>query len=68
MNVAELERALKEAKSNGIVVNSFVLINPGNPTGQVLSKKTVQVRRVIVVCCIHFRVVFLLFRITLSAP
>jgi len=42
MNVAELERSLDEARSNGIVVNSFVLINPGNPTGQVLSKKTVQ--------------------------
>mmetsp|Transcript_26363 Transcript_26363/g.31109 ORF Transcript_26363/g.31109 Transcript_26363/m.31109 type:complete len:537 (-) Transcript_26363:238-1848(-) len=42
MNVAELDRALEEARSNGIVVNSFVLINPGNPTGQVLSKATVQ--------------------------
>lgn len=42
MNMEELERALKEARSKGIAVNSFVLINPGNPTGQVLSKKTVQ--------------------------
>jgi aspartate/methionine/tyrosine aminotransferase len=38
----ELERSLKEARDNGINVNSFVLINPGNPTGQVLSKKAVQ--------------------------
>eukprot|EP00560_Eucampia_antarctica_P008106 CAMPEP_0197824970 /NCGR_PEP_ID=MMETSP1437-20131217/2136_1 /TAXON_ID=49252 ORGANISM="Eucampia antarctica, Strain CCMP1452" /NCGR_SAMPLE_ID=MMETSP1437 /ASSEMBLY_ACC=CAM_ASM_001096 /LENGTH=527 /DNA_ID=CAMNT_0043424791 /DNA_START=191 /DNA_END=1774 /DNA_ORIENTATION=- len=42
MNLDELERSLAEAKEKGIVVNSFVLINPGNPTGQVLSKKAVQ--------------------------
>jgi alanine transaminase len=37
-----LERALQDAQSKGIVVNSFVLINPGNPTGQVLTKQNVQ--------------------------
>lgn len=42
MNLAELERSLAEAQEKGIVVNSFVLINPGNPTGQVLSKEAVQ--------------------------
>jgi aspartate/methionine/tyrosine aminotransferase len=42
LNMKELERAFKEATDNGINVNSFVLINPGNPTGQVLSKKVVQ--------------------------
>lgn len=42
MNIAELERSLAEAREKGIEVNSFVLINPGNPTGQVLSKKAVQ--------------------------
>lgn len=41
-NIKELERSLADARSNGIDVNSFVLINPGNPTGQVLTKKTVQ--------------------------
>jgi len=40
MNIEELERSLEEAKSNGINVNSLVLINPGNPTGQVLSRKS----------------------------
>ena len=40
--MAELERSLQEAKDDGIDVNSFVLINPGNPTGQVLSRKAVQ--------------------------
>ena len=42
LNIAKLEEVLEESKSKGINVNSFVLINPGNPTGQVLSKKTVQ--------------------------
>lgn len=44
LNLEELERALAEAQKNGITVNSFVLINPGNPTGQVLSESSVQVR------------------------
>ena len=44
LNLEELERALREAKAQGINVNSFVLINPGNPTGQVLSRKSVEVR------------------------
>jgi len=42
LNSEELERSLSEAKKQGIKVNSFVLINPGNPTGQVLSKKSVE--------------------------
>ena len=29
LNLKELERALTEARDNGINVNSFVLINPG---------------------------------------
>lgn len=42
LNLEELERSLKEAKAKGINVNSFVLINPGNPTGQVLCKESVK--------------------------
>jgi len=42
MNMEELERSLEEAKADGTNVVCFVLINPGNPTGQVLSKKAVQ--------------------------
>ena len=42
LNMEELERSLREARAEGINVNSFVLINPGNPTGQVLSEKAVQ--------------------------
>ena len=43
LNMEELERSLAKAKAEGITVNSFVLINPGNPTGQVLSQKSVEV-------------------------
>lgn len=42
LNLKELERSLAEATEKGVTVNSLVVINPGNPTGQVLSKKTVQ--------------------------
>jgi aspartate/methionine/tyrosine aminotransferase len=42
LNMKELERALQEANDNGINVNSLVLINPGNPTGQVLSHTAVK--------------------------
>lgn len=41
-NLKELERALTEARKRGVKVNSFVLINPGNPTGQVLSEQSVR--------------------------
>ncbi|GKY93923.1 hypothetical protein MPSEU_000359200 [Mayamaea pseudoterrestris] len=56
LNVEELERALEEAKSKGIEVNSFVLINPGNPTGQVLTKENVKD---IVSFCARHRLVLL---------
>ena len=35
----ELERAYKEAKDKGINPKAVVIINPGNPTGSVLSKQ-----------------------------
>lgn len=38
----ELERAYHEAVDAGINVNSFVLINPGNPTGQVLTRENLH--------------------------
>ena len=34
-----LEEQLEHARSQGINVNGFCLINPGNPTGQVLSRQ-----------------------------
>lgn len=42
ISMKELERSLADAKARGVKVNSFVLINPGNPTGQVLSRKAIQ--------------------------
>ncbi|KAL7510056.1 hypothetical protein ACHAXN_006972 [Cyclotella atomus] len=51
MNVDELERSLSEAKANGINVVAFVLINPGNPTGQVLSEK--EVKDIVSFCARH---------------
>lgn len=42
INMEELEKSLEDAKQRGVNVVAFVLINPGNPTGQVLSEKAVQ--------------------------
>jgi alanine transaminase len=51
LNVEELERSYQEATANGIVVSAFVLINPGNPTGQVLTPQ--NVRDVVQFCARH---------------
>jgi aspartate/methionine/tyrosine aminotransferase len=48
LNIEEMERSLAEAKARGVNVSAFVLINPGNPTGQVLSPQ--QVREVLQFC------------------
>jgi alanine transaminase len=42
LNMQELERSLQEATDRGVVVNSFVLLNPGNPTGSVLSRENLH--------------------------
>ena len=42
LNLEEMERSLSDAKANGVNVNSFVLINPGNPTGQVLTRSAIR--------------------------
>ncbi|KAK4375354.1 hypothetical protein RND71_006031 [Anisodus tanguticus] len=38
LEISELENQLKTAKSKGIDVRALVVINPGNPTGQVLGE------------------------------
>ncbi|GAV86546.1 Aminotran_1_2 domain-containing protein [Cephalotus follicularis] len=38
LEVSELKKQLEDAKSKGITVRAFVVINPGNPAGQVLSE------------------------------
>ncbi|KAH9305524.1 hypothetical protein KI387_009928, partial [Taxus chinensis] len=42
LEISEVKKQLKAARSNGIDVRAIVLINPGNPTGQVLSEENQQ--------------------------
>jgi len=44
IDIDHLEESLAKAEEEGIKVNGFVLINPGNPTGQVLSREAMLVR------------------------
>lgn len=37
LEVDELKKQLDEARSKGIIVRALVVINPGNPTGQVIT-------------------------------
>ncbi|XP_052477670.1 alanine aminotransferase 1, mitochondrial, partial [Gossypium raimondii] len=39
LEVSELKKQMQEAKSNGITVRALVVINPGNPIGQVLAEE-----------------------------
>jgi alanine transaminase len=41
-SVDELNRAYQKAVDEGTNVRAMVIINPGNPTGQVLSRQTIQ--------------------------
>ena len=43
LNLDELERSITQARKEGTNVVAFVLINPGNPTGQVLRREEVKV-------------------------
>lgn len=38
----ELDRAIREARSSGIKVKAMVMINPGNPTGNVFDKASLE--------------------------
>jgi len=51
LNMEELERSLTEAKEKGINVVGLSLINPGNPTGQVLSSD--EVKDIVLFCERH---------------
>lgn len=42
MDMEHLEEQLAAAKAKGVNVVGFTLINPGNPTGQVLTREAVQ--------------------------
>ncbi|XXG47064.1 hypothetical protein AAC387_Pa02g1768 [Persea americana] len=38
LEISELKKQVEEARSKGIAVRALVVINPGNPTGQVLAE------------------------------
>jgi aspartate/methionine/tyrosine aminotransferase len=42
LNMQELDRAYQDALSRGVDIAAMVLINPGNPTGQVLTPANVR--------------------------
>ena len=42
MSVEELERAYKQATDKGVKVRALVVINPGNPTGQILQESDLK--------------------------
>ena len=46
-----VEKSYKEAVSKGIIVKAFVVINPGNPTGQVMTLANMQ--KIIEFCYHH---------------
>lgn len=56
LNLEELERAYDHAVASGTKVRALVLINPGNPTGQVLSQANVQA---VVQFCVERNIVLL---------
>ena len=39
----ELERSLREAKKDGKSVKAIVIINPGNPTGAILTHENIKI-------------------------
>ncbi|CAM9412512.1 unnamed protein product [Chrysoparadoxa australica] len=42
VDISSLKATVQEARNNGISVRAMVVINPGNPTGQVLSEADVR--------------------------
>ncbi|KNC50429.1 alanine aminotransferase 2 [Thecamonas trahens ATCC 50062] len=55
LDVAELDRAVTEAKANGVGPRALAVINPGNPTGQVMSANNIA--DVIQFCADHHLIV-----------
>jgi len=42
LDISELETSYKQAKDKGTNIKAITVINPGNPTGQVLSRKNIE--------------------------
>ena len=66
----ELERAYVEASRQGITTRAVVIVNPGNPTGQVMDKSSLKdVARFCAdkVCCLRFFICCHLARANIKA-
>ena len=42
LNAGAIEKSLDDAATQGVTVRAIVVINPGNPTGQILGKDNIQ--------------------------
>lgn len=42
LNIAGLQKSIDESRAKGVLVRALVFINPGNPTGQCLSKENLR--------------------------
>lgn len=51
LNAKEIEQNIIKSKNDGITVRAITVINPGNPTGQILTKECLQ--DIIKVCHEH---------------
>jgi aspartate/methionine/tyrosine aminotransferase len=42
IDLPDLEKSVSYAKDRGVKIKAMVVINPGNPTGQILSEETIR--------------------------
>jgi aspartate/methionine/tyrosine aminotransferase len=56
LSINELERSINDASNRGIEVRALVIINPGNPTGQVL---TVENMKEVIQFCYNHQIVLM---------
>lgn len=42
LDMNELDRAVQEGRENNIMPRAIVVMNPGNPTGQVLTRNNIE--------------------------
>lgn len=60
LEVDELKKQLEEARSKGITVRALVVINPGNPTGQVIFCLSVTCKKTDLACFSHYEYLYLI--------
>lgn len=42
LDTADVKKKIEDAKKTGVSIRCIVVINPGNPTGQVLSRSNIE--------------------------